>query len=371
MTRRYRSIAVALAAALLTAVAAFAADEPLEVVADGYGETREAALQDAKHTAIAIALGETIESRTLVENFALVSDRILSSASGYVRTFEVVGEGESDAGYHVRIRAVVGETLATDLDEVKVLSAEQGNPRFVVVPDPAGSGDGVAADDRRAAGRGIESYMVENGFELIHAPRYNVETGLSSPAALRDLSGWAAGLGAEYVIYYTVTALEKPAGRIFRRATAYVELHAVHTGSYRVVAETDARGSAGDQHEEIVFREACRNAGRNAAEQAAATILADWSRTGTTAGRWLSLTVQGIPDDRTQLVAQALQRTGVVKQVEIRAGDRRAGFVYDVTADGSLADLVGAFDRLARESRWRWALVDATSTGARIVIVRD
>lgn len=70
-------------------------------------QTREAALTNAKRQALAMA-ETTISSKTLVENFVLVSDVVEGSAAGTVKVLEQKDFGiEENRRYHVWIRAEV------------------------------------------------------------------------------------------------------------------------------------------------------------------------------------------------------------------------------------------------------------------------
>ncbi len=55
-----------------------------EVEVTGYGTTHELAMKDAMRNAAEQTVGIVIGSETLVQNFALVSDKILSKSLGYV-----------------------------------------------------------------------------------------------------------------------------------------------------------------------------------------------------------------------------------------------------------------------------------------------
>ncbi|MEO1234049.1 MAG: flagellar assembly protein T N-terminal domain-containing protein [Myxococcota bacterium] len=94
---------------------------------------RDRALDDAKRKAVEQVAGTRVSAETVAEDFQLVSDRIYARASGFVRNYEILGEGREGETYEVRVKANVdGEALKADLDllfatkpRVIVLVAEQ------------------------------------------------------------------------------------------------------------------------------------------------------------------------------------------------------------------------------------------------------
>ncbi len=333
----------------------------VEVTVDGMAGDRETALEDAKRNAVATAVGQAVNSRTLVQNYALVNDRILTSASGYVESYEVVDEGAWANGYKVRIRALVREeNLLRDLDAIKVLSAARGNPRFVVIPDPDPAAEKFDPADPVVgqAAQGIRQALVDKGVIVIQAPGYSMNRDLTSPAGLRDLSEWGAGLGAEYVIYYSVLGLQEEGGRTFKRSTALVDLSIVDTGTYQMVAQVEGRAVGADRNEQIAYREAGELAGKNAAHEALERVLAEWSRTGTTAGQTLTLIVENIQGPEVAEFGDRLTVTGVVNSVDMKSlTDGIATF--QIMLDGTKADLGAAVNDVLQDLGWTGGLTAA------------
>ncbi len=330
-----------------------------EVTVDGTGADRKAAILDAQRNAVATVVGQAVDSRTLVANFALVSDRILTSTQGYIRSYEVLEEETAPGGYRVRIRATIeSASIRDDINAIAVLRASRGNPRFIVVPDPGPAGDALQASDPAvdAAARGISEYLSERQFEVVQAPRFATTSASGSPAMLKDLAFHSAGLGAEYAIYYSVTAIRKGAGRTFKQATAIVDLAVVHTGTYRVVAQVEERADGADRDAmEFAYRKAARQAAGIAAAKAVDLVLADWSRSGTTAGATFMLTLRNVKGGELESFEEALRRNGRVKSANRRTYADLVATIA-VTVDGDLRDLGEAVSMVIAEKGWDWAL---------------
>ncbi|MCB7129064.1 MAG: hypothetical protein J3T61_05965 [Candidatus Brocadiales bacterium] len=77
------------------------------VVATGMGVDREAALKQALRSAVEQAIGVFLKTETVVENFQLIHDEILTHSRGYVQSFDIINEGQADGLYSMSLSAVV------------------------------------------------------------------------------------------------------------------------------------------------------------------------------------------------------------------------------------------------------------------------
>lgn len=135
---------------------------------------RDAALRDALRKAVETGLGTLVEGRTLVENFALVNDRILSRAQGFVSSYEVLEEGERDGAYVMTVRAEVNrQVLGDDARSLGLLQELVGKPRLMVLVDeswragdPPGAPEAVA---NPASAARLAERLLERGFLLVDA----------------------------------------------------------------------------------------------------------------------------------------------------------------------------------------------------------
>ena len=99
------------------------ANEAVQVQAKGqaaiYGkdvsQARDKAIDDARRKAVEQAIGSMVSSETVTENFQLISDKILSKSSGYVRRYKILSEGSEEGIYQVTIEAMPGGVLNSDL----------------------------------------------------------------------------------------------------------------------------------------------------------------------------------------------------------------------------------------------------------------
>ena len=95
---------------------------------------RDAALEDAQKRAVEQAVGILIDSQTQVENFQLISDKILSQTKGYIKRYTVVGETVDSSLLRVRISADVAlDKLTDDLTGIGILLGQMHKPRTIVM----------------------------------------------------------------------------------------------------------------------------------------------------------------------------------------------------------------------------------------------
>lgn len=214
-----RSPLLPLAVAALTLLAAplptgAQVGEGTEVEAEGIGavvagdraKAREDAVRDALRNAVERVVGTHVSSETLVENFQLVQDRILTRTRGYISRYEVVGETDEGDLIGVRVRALVKEAdLVGDLEAIGLLLARKNYPRLLVLVDETifvdeGNEERQPASvDAAVSAAGIMERLQPRGFRFVDPAvvAQNVEANLIASAVEGDLAG-AAGIGRSY-----------------------------------------------------------------------------------------------------------------------------------------------------------------------------
>ncbi len=126
---------------LMEAATAFAA----MVTATGQGSTERNALHDAMRQAIEQEVGLLIDSRTYVQNYQVINDRIYTQSSGYIESYDILDRSFFNGIWKVDIRAQVrSEALRTDLmsklQKKALIGANMQDPRIGVL---AADGNGT------------------------------------------------------------------------------------------------------------------------------------------------------------------------------------------------------------------------------------
>src|SRR5512144_818995 len=119
-----------------------AAEESKTVAAEGVAAiqgnardiARDAAIEDAQKRAVEQAIGILIDSQTQVENYQLISDKILSQTKGYITRYNVSGESVDSGLLRVRINAEVSlGKLTDDLSGIGILLGQMHKPRTMIM----------------------------------------------------------------------------------------------------------------------------------------------------------------------------------------------------------------------------------------------
>ena len=188
----------------LLCLSAFAQDQAVE--ADGVARildnntamARDNAIVDAQRKAVEQAVGVLMSSESAVQNYEIVSDRILTQSAGYITSYDVLDEQHDDKEYRVKIRAVIGMgALENDVQAIQHLIQQKGNPRmmFLVSEELVGlKTAGVASADMAQAEVTLQQAFVNKGFDVVDAA--TVAQNVSREQAIKAAEGDAAAAAA-------------------------------------------------------------------------------------------------------------------------------------------------------------------------------
>ena len=140
----------------------------------GLDIARDHAIDDALRKAVEQGVGTYIDSETQVNNFQLISDNIYSKTSGYVSSYRIIDEGESNGLYRVVVRAIVKtDNIENDLAAIGILLGEQGRPRVMVVVKELGSMADLSNTANLMSSMMFETMILDNfreqGFPVVDA----------------------------------------------------------------------------------------------------------------------------------------------------------------------------------------------------------
>ncbi|MBN1154099.1 flagellar assembly protein T N-terminal domain-containing protein [candidate division KSB1 bacterium] len=182
------------------------------IFAGDQGLARDQAIDDALRNAVEQGLGTFVQSSTLVENYQLVSDNILTWSKGYVKNYQIISERLPDpTTYEVVINAQLEiANLKNDWDSVQNMIGKMQNPRILIIMDEQNIGQSYdkyhfLAVDMTISEATLINKFLEKGFECIDAAtmRENVKQE-QAYAALTGNSQVAAqlgkNLGAEIIV---------------------------------------------------------------------------------------------------------------------------------------------------------------------------
>lgn len=218
------------------------------ILANDVAAARDKAIDDAMRKAVQQALGTHIKSETLVKNFQLVEDRILSWSSGYVTKYDIVREGAGKYDtYEVEMRALVNLSDLKSDDNALAELLEKENPRVMVMIAEQNIGDTDRLHyfevDMTSAETAIIDAFRSKGFEVID-PRM-AKANQDRDAVLAALEGdakQAAAIAAAQQAELIVTG--KAAAKVatgfnlggMKSCQANLTVRVVRAGDARIVA---------------------------------------------------------------------------------------------------------------------------------------
>ena len=174
----------------------------------GYGQTKDAAIEQAKRDAVEVGLGAFISSETVV-TATTFSDNIYSKAQGFVKTFKVVSEKQGPDGlWEVTIVAEVTEMLDQIMQDeaaLQTLLNAVNRPRIIFMIREENLIDNTPTDFAETK---LLSMFYEKGFDVVD--RQLVQALKGEPDYEQALAGnvsaaakIASMLGAEVIVIGT------------------------------------------------------------------------------------------------------------------------------------------------------------------------
>ena len=181
-----------------------------KVTVTGSGMTKEEALRDAMRKAVEKGAGALIYSESKTKDFVLVKDTVLSRATGFVQSHEVISENESEDGvWEIKIEAVVSVKGIEDTwGAVTTLLKQMGRPKIMVFITERIEGRNVESSKVQTR---IENVLLKSGFILVNKEQLKAIDQKDLTAAIAEdkpdkVQAIAKRFGAQLFITGTATA---------------------------------------------------------------------------------------------------------------------------------------------------------------------
>ena len=173
------------------------------IIADGFGEDKNAAYLDAQRNAVEQVAGSFIDAETLVENSVAELSRIYSSAQGFVRNVKIISEGRaSDGIYTVRASMDVDSEPNTELMSRLETIMRLNDPRITVIILKDNAAAGTHDDLAESA---LNDCLLNVGFS--HVVDADIVANLENAVLLeriyngeKGLVGVGSSYGADYLV---------------------------------------------------------------------------------------------------------------------------------------------------------------------------
>jgi hypothetical protein len=275
----------------------------VNVTATGFGPSNREALMAAQRRAVEKGIGVLLDSQSMTDNMVLIEDKIYNKARGYVRNYIVISETKQrDGNWSIVIQCEVAEEkLKLSLKALGILWEKIGNPRIMVVYDPAIT-DGISSKNHPVvseAYEGIVEYLTEREFPVV-AKRSFYQSILkefpSSKNRYRKTVAFGLRKRAEYILVYHIKPGDKESTSIFNKGWVMISAKIIDTSSGQIISNQNKKVIGVDKDSmNFAFRKAGRKAGKLVAKSLESKLV-NISIGTSVSGRVVVLEVMNIKD---------------------------------------------------------------------------
>ncbi|MBI3583369.1 MAG: flagellar assembly protein T N-terminal domain-containing protein [Nitrospinae bacterium] len=277
---------------------------------------RDTAINDALRKAVEQAVGTMVSSETVVENYQLIRDSILTKSQGYIQNYKVVSESPSPELYQVTISATVklGD-LKNDLGALGILMQRAQKPRvlFMIAEQNIGQefymfwwhGKSEFKGqhyDMAASETALKEEFLNKGFNVVDSSVATGKIEVSNAYRIADLTDAGAisvgrQMGAEVIVKGKALAKEGPrnTGSKVGSYIADITTSALRVDNGAVLGSARGHGVSRNISEVTGGTEALEKAAREASGKIIDQIVAKWSGE-VSGGGLIQLTVRGISE---------------------------------------------------------------------------
>ena len=227
------------------------------IIAGDVAHARDDAIDDALRKAVQQALGTYLTSETLVQNYQMVEDNILTWTNGYVKNYKVISEKQLDPStYQVVVQADIRmDDLQNDAESLQNLLTKMGNPRMMIMIQERNIGENYQGEgyfdvDMTSAETAMNDVFLQKGIEVVDPSV--IKRKLKKREALAALSGnlkAAAAIAQEYGAEVIVLgkAMAKVATGVnlygMKSCQADVTARAINTDTGMIIATASAHAA--------------------------------------------------------------------------------------------------------------------------------
>lgn len=338
-----------------TGVAAYTAGDDVKA--------RDAATQDAMRKAVEQAVGTMVAAETMVENYALINDNVLTKTQGYIQKYDVISAGPKGNLYEVTISATVAvENLKNDMAALGLLMQRVEKPRilFMIAEQNIGqeyytfwwtgkSEFKAQHIDMPASETALKEEFINKGFNVVDISAATGKIEISNAYHIADLTDAGAKeigrkFGAEIVIKGKALAKAGPKtqGSAVGSYVADITASAIRVDTGAVLASARGHGVSRNISEVTGGTEALEKSAKELSGKLIDQITAKWS-SEVQAGGLVQITIRGIEE----YVDLASFKDAVKAQI------RGVSAIYQRSAEGGAAvidiEYKGSAQQLADE----------------------
>lgn len=293
-----------------------------EITASGEQDADGRALQKAMRNAVESVLGAMVQSTTLVNNGALVEDKIYSKASGFVQKYDVLETSRKGNTRYVKIKAyVVLGDVKQDAMALGLLQDRVGRPMVMIIVDDPSLETGAPMGIMNAL---LQDKMMEKQFQFVDKDQMekvlakrNLTLAKAGGVKVEELASAALDAGAQILVSGKVVSsaqnLAGMEGMIpanFKSCSVTLSLSVLYAADARVLASASKEAKGAGLSLEVAQKTALGKAVTNkgaVADELIDKVIKQWDNMVNN-GFEYTLIVSGISADDADDLQGALEK---------------------------------------------------------------
>ena len=328
--------AVILALVLLFGVSGGAWAVPVEATGEAaifsgnVSSARKQALINAQRNAVEQGVGLILDSKSVMANYQVIKDEVLTSSQGFVSKYTVLSEGRTpdNSAYRVKIKAEVSKNLLKDkLSALRILHKKMGNKRIMVVYQtknqnalPRNHGATAAALQTLRQKYNGSGFRVFN--EAMTEKVYKqIEQATRTDRPVDDLIAMALDQRADILVRFeNIAGKRGPKGGMFSAAYSTIRVSVYDTSTGRQIADAQneakhlLRANAGPYDWEKGLSAASSKAAALVADESINRIADFYKQVGDRGTAFL-MVFKGFDDDEKDVILNFLENTPNFQQL--------------------------------------------------------
>lgn len=335
------------------------------VEATGEGPSKEQALYSAMRRAVEQTVGTQLKSSSVVVNFALVEDKILSHSTGYVTNYKIIKEGKTGDGYSVTILATVDNKLIKDdIDALTILRKSVGNPRILVAFSSKGEGARLFKDKNFVDEiyNGIVETLTDKQFRVVDKASSDkfaeqVASTHGIDVDFNKAADYGLKFNAEYTLLYSASGTIKD-GNVSKEVALRIKGQLIDNTRSEVVTSKVVEQTSSAQTLESALEKAARDGGKKIVDPMIDVVQRGWMDMQQNGALYI-VVMDGV-DDAEEIskftdIFEKFPLVNTAKEVESGGGKTTFEAAYKGKRDQLDRDVV----RAAKEMGWKVTKVRA------------
>ena len=311
------------------------------MVVDGIGYNKDSAIKNALRSAVERCVNMRIGSQSMVDNFRLISDKIVYQANGFVSSYTVLSAHDKLGAVEVRVSADVEITkLEDDLAAQKILYEIQNKPRIEVILDERIEGRPLF---EKTATHAFENTLIAHGFTVLDQERMEQtqKTDQSSRNDAKDLASSAFKNGADLIVRGAVDVAEATPKLIYGTQfyTVPIQMNAriVRADNAQIIATKIEQTKKNSQEPKAAANFGLATGGKMLSEDLIADLIQYWRSEAFNENR-CEVVVDGLDENDLNTFENAVQNLSMVRSIRLRYIESEKA-LYDLELRGTIQDL--------------------------------